>query len=146
VPAILGNEARLGQVLVNLLVNATQAFPERRSDNNRIRVATRSDEANRVVVEVEDNGKGMSPEVQQRIFDPFFTTKPVGEGTGLGLAICHTIVQSMGGQIEVRSTPGRGTTFVLSLPTFAQEDEEDGTPSRTPMTEGREPERLRAIG
>ncbi len=146
VPAILGNEARLGQVLVNLLVNATQAFPERRSDNNSIRIATRSDEANRVVVEVEDNGAGMSPEVLQRIFDPFFTTKPVGEGTGLGLAICHSIVQSMGGQIEVRSIPGRGTTFVLSLPTFVQEDEEDGPSTRSPMAEGLEPERLRAIG
>jgi C4-dicarboxylate-specific signal transduction histidine kinase len=146
VPAILGNEARLGQVLVNLLVNATQAFPERRSDNNRIRIATWSDEAKRVVVEVEDNGAGMSPEVQQRIFDPFFTTKPVGEGTGLGLAICHSIVQSMGGQIEVRSTPGRGTTFVLSLPTCVQDEEEESTVAQGPMSEGHEPERMRAIG
>jgi PAS domain S-box-containing protein len=146
VPPILGNEARLGQVLVNLLVNAVQAFPEKRSENNRIRVATWSDESKRVVVEVEDNGAGMSAEVQQRIFDPFFTTKPVGEGTGLGLAICHTIVQSMGGQIEVRSTPGRGTTFVLSLPAFQQEDEEDGTAARPQLAEGHAPERMRALG
>ncbi|WP_324955592.1 ATP-binding protein [Archangium sp.] len=125
-PAVLGNESRLGQVLVNLLVNALQSFPERRTGSNLIRIATRLSESRRVMVEVEDNGVGMSPEVMQRIFDPFFTTKPVGVGTGLGLAICHTIVQSMGGQIDVRSTQGRGTTFILSLPVFAEEDEDDG--------------------
>jgi PAS domain S-box-containing protein len=147
VPAVLGNESRLGQVLVNLLVNALQAFPEKRSEVNRIRIATRFDEPRRVVVEVEDNGAGMSPEVMQRIFDPFFTTKPVGVGTGLGLAICHTIVQSMGGQIDVRSTPGQGTTFILSLPVFEDQDEEEG-PARqsSPSEQEPTPERLRACG
>ena len=124
VPTVLGNGSRLGQVLVNLLVNALQAFPEKRPERNRIRVATRLEEASgRVVVEVEDNGVGMSQEVLQRIFDPFFTTKPVGVGTGLGLSICHTIVESMGGTIDVRSTPGRGTLFLLSLPIFAEHEE-----------------------
>ncbi|MGZ3461497.1 MAG: two-component system sensor histidine kinase NtrB, partial [Archangium sp.] len=146
VPAVLGNEARLGQVLVNLLVNALQAFPDRRSDNNRLRIATWSNEARQVVVEVEDNGAGMSPEVMQRIFDPFFTTKPVGVGTGLGLAICHSIVQSMGGQIDVRSTLGRGTTFVLALPAFAEEEGEGQTEPGKPEEEGAGPTRLRALG
>jgi C4-dicarboxylate-specific signal transduction histidine kinase len=146
VPALLGNEARLGQVLVNLLVNATQAFPPRSTGNNRVRISTWSDKAKRVVVEVEDNGAGISPEVMQRIFDPFFTTKPVGVGTGLGLAICHTIVQSMGGTIEVRSTLGRGTVFVLSLPAFVEEDEVEGTARSSQPTESPKPERLRAIG
>ncbi|EAU65153.1 histidine kinase [Stigmatella aurantiaca DW4/3-1] len=116
VPLVLGNESRLAQVLVNLLVNALQAFPaERPAGDNRIRIVTRT-AAERVHVQVEDNGQGMTPEVQRRIFDPFFTTKPVGVGTGLGLSICNTIVQGMGGSIEVESTPGVGSTFRLNLP------------------------------
>ncbi|WNG43416.1 PAS domain-containing protein [Archangium minus] len=116
VPHIHGNEARLGQVLVNLLVNAVQALPARHPDDNRIQVSTWREGPHSVVLEVEDNGQGMSEEIQRRIFEPFFTTKPVGVGTGLGLAICHNIVQSMGGQIEVRSEPGQGTAFRLRLP------------------------------
>ncbi|MBN1203332.1 MAG: PAS domain-containing protein [Myxococcaceae bacterium] len=116
VPAILGNEGRLGQVLVNVLVNALQAFPRNDLARNRVRIATRSAEPGSVVIEVEDNGPGMSPEVRQRIFDPFFTTKPAGEGTGLGLAICQSIIQSMQGRIEVESELGRGSVFRLVLP------------------------------
>jgi PAS domain S-box-containing protein len=146
VPAVLGNESRLGQVLVNLLVNALQSFPDSRSEPNRIRISARTDENQRVVMEVEDNGVGMSPEVMQRIFDPFFTTKPVGVGTGLGLAICHSIVQSMGGEIEVRSTPGRGTTFMLSLPAFTDEAEGESPPPPVKQAETPKPERLIACG
>ena len=69
-----------------------------------------------VVVEVTDNGTGMTEEVRRRIFDPFFTTKPIGEGTGLGLSICHSIVTSMSGALEVESEPGLGTTFRVRLP------------------------------
>jgi two-component system NtrC family sensor kinase len=116
VPLVRGNEARLGQVIVNLLVNALQALPARHPDDNRIQVSTWREGPHHVVLEVEDNGQGMPAEVQRRIFEPFFTTKPVGVGTGLGLAICQTIVQSMGGQIEVRSEPGQGTAFRLRLP------------------------------
>ncbi|SEU02178.1 PAS domain S-box-containing protein [Stigmatella erecta] len=122
VPAVRGNEGRLGQVLVNLLVNAVQAFPKADLDQNRIRLATRCEGPSWVVVEVEDNGPGMEPEVLERIFDPFFTTKPVGVGTGLGLAICHSIVHSMGGQIDVRSRRGHGSVFRVVLPTFQGED------------------------
>ncbi len=129
VPAVLGNAVRLGQVFINLFVNALQAFPERPAADNRLRVATRTCAPGWVEVEVEDNGGGMSPEVQQRIFDPFFTTKPAGVGSGLGLAICHTIVQAMGGTIEVRSTLGRGTTFRLVLPA-CQEREDAVAPAR----------------
>jgi PAS domain S-box-containing protein len=116
VPAILGNEGRLGQVLVNLLVNAIQAFPQNDPGRNRIRVSTRMNEEDTVIIEVQDNGPGMSPEVRQHIFDPFFTTKPAGEGTGLGLSICQSIIQSMNGRIEVESEPGRGSLFRLVLP------------------------------
>lgn len=120
VPPVFGNAARLGQVLVNLLVNALQSFSVRDPQRNLIRISSRTSGTAHVVVEVEDNGRGMEPEVLKRLFSPFFTTRPVGEGTGLGLAISHAIVQSMGGQIEVRSTPGRGSTFRLLLPVFSE--------------------------
>ncbi|EPX59153.1 hypothetical protein D187_003057 [Cystobacter fuscus DSM 2262] len=146
VPPVLGNASRLGQVLVNLLVNAMQAFPEARSENNRIRVITRMEAPRRVVVEVEDNGKGMSQEVIERIFDPFFTTKPVGVGTGLGLAICHTIVQSMGGEIDVRSMPGRGTTFMLVLMSTEEEDTGERESDEPSLAEQSAPPRTYATG
>ncbi|HEX8789327.1 MAG TPA: PAS domain S-box protein [Polyangiaceae bacterium] len=117
VRAVWGNEARLEQVVVNLLLNAAQAMPEARSEENEIRVEVRPDADGHAVLEVHDNGAGIAPEVLPRIFDPFFTTKPVGLGTGLGLSICHGIVTSLGGQIGAHSDPGRGTTFRVVLPT-----------------------------
>ncbi len=116
VPAVLANGSKLSQVFVNLLVNAAQAIPEGRQDENEIRVAVREDPRGRVVVEVRDTGCGIAPEDQRRIFEPFYTTKPVGVGTGLGLAICHGIVTGLGGEIEVESAPGKGSTFRVSLP------------------------------
>lgn len=116
VPSILGGEAQLGQVLVNLLKNALQALPERPTERNTIRVATRSTPG-WVHIEVEDNGQGMSPEVLHRIFDPFFTAWPRA-GTGLGLSISHSLIRLMGGYIETQSTLGQGSTFRLVLPAF----------------------------
>ncbi len=124
VPAVLGQEGRLGQVLVNLLMNALQSFPEPRPEHNRIRVVARRQGADKVVVAVEDNGPGMSAEVLPRIFDPFFTTKPVGVGTGLGLSISHSLVKAMGGHLEVRSAPGEGSVFQVVLPVVACEEQE----------------------
>jgi len=117
VPAVTGSEARLAQVFLNLLVNAAQAIPEGKAQSNEIRVSTRVDGRGRVVIEVEDTGQGMTPEVLARIFDPFFTTKEVGEGTGLGLSICHSIVTKQGGEIQVQSVPGKGSCFKVVLPT-----------------------------
>jgi PAS domain S-box-containing protein len=114
VRGVRGNELRLGQVFVNLLVNAADAFGERAAEENEIHVRT-VDQGERVVVDVRDNGAGIAPEIIDRIFDPFFTTKPVGEGTGLGLSISHGIVAAFGGRIDVESRPGRGTTFRVSL-------------------------------
>ncbi|HEY6458503.1 MAG TPA: PAS domain S-box protein, partial [Polyangiaceae bacterium] len=82
---VWANQARLEQVVINLLLNAAQAMPESRAEQNEIRVSVREDAGERAVLEVWDNGQGIPPEVLPRIFDPFFTTKPVGEGTGLGL-------------------------------------------------------------
>ncbi len=115
VPPVDANEARLGQVFLNLLVNAAQAIPEGHADTHEIRVATRSDEHGNVVIEVSDTGMGILPENIPRIFDPFFTTK--GEtGTGLGLSISHGAVRSLGGDIKVTSVLGQGTTFQVILP------------------------------
>src|SRR5579883_321085 len=115
VPPVDANEARLGQVFLNLLVNAAQAIPEGHADEHEIRVSTRTDEHGNAVVEVTDTGTGIAPEDMPRIFDPFFTTKGEG-GTGLGLAISHGTVKGLGGAIHVRSDPGRGTTFRVVLP------------------------------
>ena len=117
------NESRLGQVFLNLVVNAAQALPEGEAGKNEIRVATRQDELGRVVAEVTDTGSGMPPEVLRRLFTPFFTTKPQGVGTGLGLSICRRIVSSFGGDIGVRSTVGKGTTFTVVLPAAKSRDE-----------------------
>ena len=115
VPHALGSETRLGQVFLNLLINAAQAIPEGNVDGNEIRVSTRVD-GEWVEVEVADTGKGIPAEVRARIFEPFYTTKPVGVGTGLGLSICHGIVHSVGGNITVDSAPGKGTSFRVRLP------------------------------
>ena len=114
-PAVQGSEARLGQVFLNLIINAAQAIPEGHADQNEICVRAHVLPTNEVVIEVRDTGCGMAPEVIDRIFDPFFTTKPPGIGTGLGLAICHRIVGSLGGRLEAESQPGRGSTFRVTL-------------------------------
>jgi signal transduction histidine kinase/CheY-like chemotaxis protein len=116
VPLVDANEARLGQVFLNLVVNAAQAMPEGRANTNEIRVLTATDETGRVVVEVRDTGSGMNPEALAKVFVPFFTTKAAGIGTGLGLAICHRIVTGLGGEITVDSKVGVGTTFRVFLP------------------------------
>jgi PAS domain S-box-containing protein len=118
VPKVLGNAARLGQVALNLLVNAAQAIPEGNAAVNRIEVRTRL-AGGMVCFEVKDSGAGIPQRLLGRIFDPFFTTKAPGIGTGLGLSICHSIVTSMGGTIEVESAPGQGTTFRVLLPPTA---------------------------
>jgi signal transduction histidine kinase/streptogramin lyase len=115
-PAVMGDETRLAQVFLNLLVNAAQAIPEGHADQNEIRLTTHTDERGYAVVEVSDTGRGIPAEVLPRIFEPFFTTKEVGVGTGLGLSICHSYVQAMKGELRVRSEVGRGTTFEVVLP------------------------------
>jgi CheY-like chemotaxis protein/anti-sigma regulatory factor (Ser/Thr protein kinase) len=116
VPMAYSNEARLGQVLLNLLVNAAQAMPEGHASLNQIRVATRTAANGCVVIEVRDTGMGIPKEIMGRIFDPFFTTKPVGVGTGLGLALCQRMVIDLGGEIDVESEAGRGALFRVTLP------------------------------
>lgn len=115
-PRIECHAAKLGQVYMNLIVNACQAIGECRDDRNgQVRVSTRRSGAF-VEVVVEDNGIGMSEATRRRVFEPFFTTKAVGAGTGLGLAIVFGIVKDHGGSIDVESSPGAGTRFRLHLP------------------------------
>ncbi len=120
VPTVLGNEAKLGQVFLNLLINAAQAIPEGDAAHHLIALATRV-EAGRVVVEVRDTGAGMTAEVLSRAFEPFYTTKSMGEGTGLGLSICLGLVQGMKGELTATSAPGQGSTFRVVLPASVRE-------------------------
>jgi two-component system, NtrC family, sensor kinase len=132
VPNVLANELKLSQVVVNLLTNAVQALTGEREDNE-VRVGTWTDETGAAVIEVEDNGRGMSEEVRLSVFEPFFTTKPAGHGTGLGLSICRTIVASFGGQISVESAPGQGSRFRVRLPASSEQAKvEEREPASTP--------------
>ncbi len=108
-PPVLGHANALQQVILNLLTNAGQAL----GDHGTIRVVTAAD-AGRVTVEVADDGPGIPPDALAHIFDPFFTTKPTG--TGLGLSVSYGIVRDHGGTVTVRSEPGLGTVFTVSLP------------------------------
>ena len=115
-PLVEASEVRLGQVFVNLLVNAAHAIAEGHPERNEVHVSTSTDGAGRAVVSIRDTGSGMTQEVAKHMFEPFFTTKPVGQGSGLGLSISHGIVKSFGGEITVESKVGAGSTFRVVLP------------------------------
>lgn len=136
-PPVMGNESRLGQVFLNLLINAAQAIPEGAVANNAVTVAVREGEPGWVIIEVGDTGSGIAAEHLSRIFEPFFTTKPIGLGTGLGLSVCHGIVTGLGGTIDVESQLGRGTTFRIRLPAAPLSAEPAPSllpPSQRPLT------------
>jgi two-component system NtrC family sensor kinase len=108
----IGNANQLQQVVVNLVVNASQAVAER----GRIVVHTGPGAPGRVVVTVTDDGPGVPPELAERVFEPFFTTKPEGQGTGLGLSICYRIAEEHGGSIRLENLREGGARFVVDLP------------------------------
>ena len=118
-PPVLANATRLGQVFLNVLINAVQAIPEGSATAHQIRVAT-TVARGEVEVRIEDDGIGIPPQDLQRVFHPFYTTKPVGAGTGLGLFICDGIVRGFGGSISIDSTPGKGTVVAIRLPAHEQ--------------------------
>jgi signal transduction histidine kinase len=143
VPRVRANEARMAQVFLNLLINAAQAIPAGAPNNHEVRIRTSSN-ARRVVVEIEDTGVGIAPELKRRIFEPFFTTKPPGTGTGLGLSISRDIITAAGGSLEVSSEPGKGATFRIELPL----DTEDGQPTSDERAEQQpslEPQRVLVV-
>jgi PAS domain S-box-containing protein len=118
-PLVDADEPRLGQLFLNLLINALQAFDddERRAEI-RVRIGTASNGA--AIVEIADTGRGIAADELGRVFEPFFTTKAPGVGTGLGLPICRSIVSSLGGTIDIDSTPGQGTRCRVILPATAR--------------------------
>ncbi len=103
--------AKINQVVYSLLSNAIDACP----NGGKITIGTRSLPGG-VEIHVVDNGVGIAPAIRDKIFDPFFTTKPVGRGAGLGLSISYSIIQEHDGRIAVESIPGRGSRFVVFLP------------------------------
>ena len=112
-PTFQGNAQKIEQVLINLIVNASQAIPGEK--RGRIKVRT-FEEDSYLVVQVEDNGCGMNEKTMKQIFDPFFTTKRAKGGTGLGLAIAFRIIEEHGGNISVNSESENGTTFTIKIP------------------------------
>jgi two-component system, NtrC family, sensor kinase len=112
-PQVRGDDQKLQQVLLNLLVNAEYAMQD--VHVRHLSIMTRKDRG-KVHIVISDTGQGMSDETKERIFEPFFTTKPAGVGTGLGLSVSYGIVQGHNGGIAVDSTPNVGTTFTVTLP------------------------------
>lgn len=133
-PVDLG-ETRLGQVLVNLLVNAAQAIAPGCVAANVVTVRAYASAVGDAVFEVSDTGPGISAAVRRRMFEPFFTTKPVGAGTGLGLFICHGIVTTAGGAIVAEDRAGGGTTFRVTLPASAEPAAGPGAPVTTDVAD-----------
>ncbi|NOY90880.1 MAG: GAF domain-containing protein [Deltaproteobacteria bacterium] len=116
--SVRGDPGRLGQVLLNLLVNASHACTRGSTEH---RIVLRSwDEGAHVCIEVADDGEGIPPEILGRIYDPFFTTKPVGQGTGLGLSICRRIIDEHHGSLKLESELGSGTRVTLRLPAILE--------------------------
>ena len=110
-PTVQGDPQRLRQVIINLVGNAADASTPGAAVTVRAKPAA---DAAHVAIEIEDHGRGIEADDLPRIFEPFFTTRP--DGTGLGLAICHKVVRAHGGDIQVRSALGRGSTFTILLP------------------------------
>ena len=115
-PLVLANESMLGQVLLNIITNAFQCFDGSDASRNEIRVTTGTDPKGWAFVAIADTGPGIPATALGRVFEPFFTTKPQGKGTGLGLSISRGIIAALGGNIEVSTAEGCGTTFRIELP------------------------------
>jgi PAS domain S-box-containing protein len=129
VPHVLGNPTRLEQLFFNLLLNAAHAVQELELSERKLQVTLRA-EGERVLIEIADNGCGMSEHVLSRAFEPFFTTKPLGVGAGLGLSICKRIVDDLAGQITLHSRPLAGTTVRVWLPAVAAAPADSGERSK----------------
>jgi signal transduction histidine kinase/CheY-like chemotaxis protein len=117
-PPVRLSPSEIQQILSNLLNNAADALEAK---GGYVEISTRL-VGDDVIVEVADNGHGIPPDILEKIFDPFFTTKPVGKGTGLGLSICYGLIERMGGDINVESNVGAGTTFRVRIPRAGQSD------------------------
>jgi two-component system NtrC family sensor kinase len=124
-PLLPCDASQVQQVVLNLVMNGAEAT--RPHGSGRVSVSTRrAEDGESALLEVTDDGEGISRETLDRIFDPFFTTKDDGKGVGLGLAVVYGIVESHGGRIEVRTSPGQGTTFEVTLPLVPEAANHDG--------------------
>jgi len=112
---VMGNEGRLVQVVLNLIVNAIQALPVDSTGANQVHLRT-ADEGAEVVLEVADSGPGVPVADRDRVFEPFFSTKEIGKGTGLGLFVCRNIVQGLSGDVQILDRPAGGALFRVTLP------------------------------
>ena len=135
---VRGDEGRLGQIVVNLVVNAAQALPRQTGVVPHIRVVV-AEIDDRGVVDVIDEGPGVPEELRARIFEPFFTTKTAGEGTGLGLAIAHQLACGMQATLTLESSPvgAPGAWFRLAVPLFDGDDEPGAEDADASATEAR---------
>jgi signal transduction histidine kinase len=115
-PLAFADPHQFQQVLLNLIINAEQAMLGANGRGTLILRSWHDLDGDAVILEVNDDGPGVPEDVQPRIFDPFFTTKEVGKGTGLGLTVAYAIIQEHGGRITVKSQPGEGASFFVSLP------------------------------
>jgi signal transduction histidine kinase/CheY-like chemotaxis protein len=134
VAPVLADTSRLGQVFVNLLMNAAQAIPDGSADDHRIFVRTFSLSNGNVCVEIEDTGSGIAEDAMKRIFDPFFTTKRVGDGLGLGLTICHAIVSSLGGHLSLENNAERGARARIELRAAPETSQAAPSPPSTALS------------
>ena len=117
IPVMPGNPGLLCQAFLNIFVNALSS----KEKHILIKVTTEQKQGD-IIISIQDNGKGIPPDIQNRIFDPFFTTKDVGQGTGMGLTVANDIVVSHGGTLSVKSETGKGSNFIITLPLTGTED------------------------
>ncbi|MFT3709969.1 MAG: ATP-binding protein [Archangium sp.] len=129
VQRVRSHAGQIGQVVMNLVVNARDAMP----NGGTIRVTTRLEDDGFCSLAVEDSGVGMDDETRRRAFEPYFTTKPLGRGAGLGLSTVHGIVRNQGGRVDLQSTPGKGTCVRVSWP--ASQASEVSVPVKAPEPE-----------
>src|SRR5690554_2467570 len=113
--SVIANRRRLSQVVLNLIVNAAHAMSAETRPNNVVSVRTYAADEH-ALIEVRDNGSGITPEALARVFEPFYTTKEPDQGTGLGLFVSRDIVERFGGSLQLESEPGRGTCAIIRLP------------------------------
>ena len=127
-PLVLAGQGQIGQVMLHLLLNASQSIPLGASATHTVRVSSGTDAQGWASIDVIDSGTGIPESARQRVFEPFFTTRPVGGGTGLGLSVCRGIVTGLGGRIDVASEEGRGTSVHVLLPPASSFDEAAAAP------------------
>jgi CheY-like chemotaxis protein/anti-sigma regulatory factor (Ser/Thr protein kinase) len=144
VPFALAHRTKLIQVVVNLVINASQAFADHHTSAHVIQIRAYG-EGDDVVIEVSDNGPGMDEATKQRALEPFFTTKEPGQGSGLGLFLCNSIVESLEGTIRIDSRLGEGTTVAVRLPVCEEPPKSRVTRRSIPASISEPPAQLRVL-